>query len=61
MKCVQEHRNTFDKSNLRDLVDIYINAQKDRGFDDSDFTSKMLKRLDSTTLKVIPFEFTSIF
>ena len=50
MKCVQEHRKTFDKSNLRDLVDIYINAQKDRGFDDSDFASKMLKRLKNTKI-----------
>ena len=43
MKCVQEHRNTFDKNNLRDLVDIYINAQKDRGFDDCELASKTFK------------------
>ena len=49
MKCVQEHRNTFDKNNLRDLVDIYINAQKDRGFDDCELASKMLKIKSNST------------
>ena len=42
-KCVQEHKSTFNKSSLRDVVDIYINAQQDRGFDDYVFAGNILK------------------
>ena len=28
-KCISEHRESFDEDSLRDLIDIYLKAEKD--------------------------------
>ena len=28
-KCIAEHRESFDGDSLRDLIDIYLKAEKD--------------------------------
>ena len=30
-KCIAEHRESFDEDSLRDLIDIYLKAEKDGG------------------------------
>ena len=39
LKYIKKHRRTFDKNNLRDLLDVYLIAQNDRGFDELKFAS----------------------
>ena len=38
-KITSEHRETFDEDNMRDFIDLYLNAEK-IGAEDGAFTGK---------------------